>query len=93
MSLHSSLKRAEKMGVSRSILKRGERIKLLVSKGAWKEGDKVVGLPKNKVIRLKAEKKEKAVKAADAAAPAAAGATPAAAAKTAAAPKAEAKKK
>lgn len=59
MSLHSSLKRAEKLGGGRSVMKRTERIKWLIEKGEWSEGDRVLGLPKIKVIKLKAIKKEK----------------------------------
>jgi small basic protein (TIGR04137 family) len=59
MGLHSSLKRAEKLGASRSVMKRTERLKWLIEKGQWNEGSKVTGLPKIKVIKLKAVKKEK----------------------------------
>lgn len=47
------------MGAERSVMKRTERIKWLMAKGQWQEGDKVVGLPKIKVIKIKAAKKEK----------------------------------
>jgi small basic protein (TIGR04137 family) len=59
MSLHPSLKRAEKMAASRSVMKRSERIKWLVEKGIWKEKDRVVGLAKIKVVKVKTAKKEK----------------------------------
>ena len=59
MGLHPSLKRAERIGAERSVMKRSERIKWLKAKGQWKEGDKVLGLPKIKVIKIKAAKKEK----------------------------------
>ena len=59
MGLHSSLKRADKMTASRSVMKRSERIKWLMEKGLWKEKDRVLGLPKIKVVKLKAVKKEK----------------------------------
>jgi small basic protein (TIGR04137 family) len=59
MGLHPSLKRAEKLGGVRSVMKRIERIKWLLGKERWKEGDKVFGLPKIKVIKIKAAKKEK----------------------------------
>lgn len=74
MGLHSSLKRAEKLTSTRSVMKRTERLKWLKEKGAWKEGDRVAGLPKIKVVKLKTVKKEKAKEEtpADAAAPAAA---------------------
>ena len=60
MGLHPSLKRAEKLGGSRSVMKRTERIKWLKEKGKWNEDDPVLGLPKIKIIKLKALKKEKA---------------------------------
>ena len=60
MGLHSSLKRAEKLGGSRSVMKRTERIKWLKEKGKWNENDTVLGLPKIRIIKLKALKKEKA---------------------------------
>lgn len=59
MGLHPSLKRAEKLGGIRSVMKRIERIKWLMGKDRWKEGDKVFGLPKIKVVKIKAAKKEK----------------------------------
>jgi len=59
MGLHPSLKRAEKLGGTRSVLKRIERIKWLIAKGLWKEGDRIYGLPKIKVVKIKAAKKEK----------------------------------
>lgn len=59
MGLHPSLKRAEKLGASRSVMKRTERIKWLIKKGKWSENDPVLGLPKIKIVRLKALKKEK----------------------------------
>jgi small basic protein (TIGR04137 family) len=80
----------------RSVLKRTERIRTMLEKGQWKEGDKVYGLPKIKTIRIKI-KKEKAEKTAEAASGATAGA-PAGApagkegASTKAAPKAAATK-
>lgn len=60
MGLHPSLKRAEKLGASRSVMNRTERIKWLIEKGRWDEKDKVLGLPKIKIVKLKAIKKEKA---------------------------------
>jgi len=63
MGLHPSLKRAEKLGGSRSVMKRTERIKWLKEKGKWTEDDPVLGLPKIKIIKLKALKKEKAKEA------------------------------
>ncbi|NQT28056.1 MAG: small basic protein [Candidatus Omnitrophica bacterium] len=60
MGLHPSLKRAEKLGGFRSVMKRTERIKWLKEQGKWNENDPVLGLPKIKIIKLKALKKEKA---------------------------------
>lgn len=89
MSIHPSLNISEKDKKQRSVLKRSERIKTMLEKGLWKEGDKVYGLPKIKTIKIRI-KKEKVEKAADAAAADAAGAasaeTPAKAATPAAKP-------
>jgi small basic protein (TIGR04137 family) len=60
MGLHSSLKRAEKLASTRSVMKRTERIKWLKEKGLWKKENRVVGLPKIKVVKIKTIKKEKA---------------------------------
>ncbi len=75
MSIHPSLALSDKDKKQRSVLKRTERIKILMEKGKWKEGDNVYGLPKIKTVRIKI-KKEKAEKAetpatAESAAPAA----------------------
>lgn len=59
MSIHSSLKLASKNKQSRSVLKRIERIKILLEKGKWQESNSIYGLPKIKVFRMKI-KKEKA---------------------------------
>ena len=87
MSLHPSLK-IDKAGVQqRTVQTRIERIKELMKKGLWKDESEVTGLPKTKIVRVKAKKKVKAegeAAAGDApAAPAAGAAAPAA--KTAAA--------
>ena len=95
MSLHPSL-RIDKASVSqRTVMTRIERIKELMKKGIWKEESTVTGLPKTKIVRIKAKKK---VKEEEGAAGTAAG-TPAAAAagkeaaKSAAKPAAGAAKK
>jgi len=86
MSIHPSLKIDLASTQQRSVLSRIERIKDLMKKGLWKEGQAVVGLPKSKMVRIKAKKKAKAAEGTEdaAAAPAVAGAstvpTPAAAA-------------
>jgi len=61
MSIHPSLALSEKDKKPRSVLKRTERIRILMEKDKWKEGDKVFGLPKIKTVRIKI-KKEKAEK-------------------------------
>jgi len=48
MSLHPSLKAANKIATKRNVLKRFERIDLLKERGKWKEGDRALGLPKTK---------------------------------------------
>ncbi|PIP19832.1 MAG: small basic protein [Candidatus Omnitrophica bacterium CG08_land_8_20_14_0_20_41_16] len=64
MSMHPSLAMSGKDEKQRSILKRTERIRQMMEKGDWKEGDKVYGLPKLKTVRIKI-KKEKVEKAAE----------------------------
>ena len=59
MGLHPSLKRGDGLSAVRSVMTRTERLKWLIDKGQWQEGDKVVGLPKIKIVKLKAAKKEK----------------------------------
>ncbi len=59
MSLHPSLK-IDKAGAQvRTILTRIERIKDMMKRGVWTETSDVVGLPKTKIVRLKAKKREK----------------------------------
>ena len=67
MSIHPSLGSAVKGKQAKSVLKRAERIKHMMSKGLWKDDGKVFGLPKIKAIRLKV-KKEKVEKTAEEAA-------------------------
>lgn len=61
MSIHPSLAASDKGSKARSVLKRTERLKAMMEKDQWKEGDDVYGLPKIKTVRIKI-KKEKAVK-------------------------------
>lgn len=49
MSKHPSLKTGGKIRKKRNVLKRYERIDILQQDGRWKEGDKVLGLPKTKL--------------------------------------------
>lgn len=60
MSLHSSLKIDKASSAQRTVLTRIERIKELMKRGLWKEENPVTGLPKTKIIRIKAKKKAKA---------------------------------
>jgi len=59
MSLHTSLKRAEKSSRIRSVWKKVERIKWLLGKGVKKDELPVYGLPKIKIVKMKATKKSK----------------------------------
>lgn len=85
MSLHPSLRISDKDKKQRSVLKRTERLKKMIEKKQWKDGNTVFGLPKLKTVRMKVkkEKVEKAAttEAAATAAPAAASAGASAAAK------------
>ncbi len=56
MTLHSSLKSADKKGAQKSVLSRMERIKLLVEKGKKIDEVPVFGLPKIKVAKVKIKK-------------------------------------
>jgi small basic protein (TIGR04137 family) len=67
MSIHPSLSSSEKDKKPRSVLKRIERLRMMMEKGQWKEGDDVFGLPKIKTVRIKI-KKEKVAEKAEAAA-------------------------
>lgn len=75
MSLHPSLAAAVKGKQQKSVLKRSERIKHMMSKGLWKDEMNAFGLPKIKAVRIKVKKEKAAEKteegAAQAAAPAA----------------------
>jgi small basic protein (TIGR04137 family) len=92
MSIHPSLAISDKDKKQRSVMKRSERIRSMLEKGNWKEGDKVYGLPKLKSVRIKI-KKEKVEKAADTTAAAAPGAAEAAPKEQAGAAKAAPKAK
>ena len=62
MSIHPSFSSSKQNKKQRSVLKRIERLRTMLEKGTWKEGDSVYGLPKIKTIRIKI-KKEKVEKA------------------------------
>ena len=59
MSIHSSLKLSGAGGGQRNVWSRVERIAALKKAGRWKDGDKVVGLPKVRTkFKLKSAKKK-----------------------------------
>ena len=77
MSIHPSL-RTNKLaaGSLRNVMKRHERVRHLMAQGLWTDGQSVFGLPKIKVVKMKARKaatkeKEEAAAPGAAAAPAA----------------------
>lgn len=88
MTIDKSLKVRRGMTRVRSVLTRAERIEKLKEADRWKEGDKVLGLPKVRVAKLSLKKKKKAKAEEGAEGAAAAGAKPAAGGKPAAGAKA-----
>ena len=48
MSQHRSLKGTGTIAAKRNVLKRFERVELLKKRAQWKDGQKVIGLPKTK---------------------------------------------
>jgi small basic protein (TIGR04137 family) len=97
MTIDKSLKVKAGAIKNRNVLTRAERIAKLLETERWKEGDRVLGLPKVRVqkLALKKKKKAKAEEGAEGAAaattggpaaPATGAAKPAAGAKAAAAP-------
>ena len=48
MSQHSSLKGKGAIQAKRNVLKRFERVEVLKKRGQFKEGQRVIGLPKTK---------------------------------------------
>ena len=66
MSMHSSLKTSGKMGGTRSVWTRMERLTALKKAGRWQDGDSVVGLPKVRTqFKSKSKKQLKAEAAAE----------------------------
>ncbi len=49
MSMHASLKSANRIKTKRNVLKRFERVEILKKRGQWKEGDRGQGLRKTKL--------------------------------------------
>ena len=90
MSIHPSLRQAGgKIASRRNVLKRFERLRLLMSQGRWPEGRSIFGMPKIKQEKIRARKaapKEAAAEATPAAGAAAAPAAKAAGGKPAAKP-------
>ncbi len=79
MAIHPSLKIDPAGTQQRSVLSRIERIKDLMKKGLWSQGQSATGLPKSKILRVKAKKtKAKVEEGAAVAAPEAAATAPAA---------------
>lgn len=60
MPIDKSLKVKAGAISNRNVLTRAERIAKLVELDKWKEGDKVLGLPKVRVVKLSLKKKKKA---------------------------------
>ncbi|MEM9444776.1 MAG: small basic protein [Verrucomicrobiota bacterium] len=48
MSQHKSLRGSGGIAIKRNVLKRFERVEVLKKQGKWKDGQKVIGLPKTK---------------------------------------------
>jgi small basic protein (TIGR04137 family) len=80
MTIDKSLKVKAGAIKNRNVLTRAERITKLIEADRWKEGDKVLGLPKVRVVKIsmKKKKKAKAEEGAEAAKGGAAAAKPAA---------------
>ena len=57
MSLHPSLKVDSAGSQQRTVLSRIERIKDLMKKGLWEDHNRVTGLPKTKIVKIKAKAK------------------------------------
>ena len=58
MSLHPSLKASKSaQGDLKNVMKRYERVRLLMEQGKWPEGRSVLGLPKIKRVKIKSAKK------------------------------------
>ncbi|MEN8152276.1 MAG: small basic protein [Planctomycetota bacterium] len=59
MSIHKSLRSAGKLVRTRNVYTRAERLEILERDRLWKEGDKVLGFPKTKVVKIKKGGKKK----------------------------------
>lgn len=48
MSVHKSLKLKGSLKRERNVLSREERLKVMQSRGTWKKGDSIYGIPKTR---------------------------------------------
>src|SRR5687768_12836196 len=60
MPIDKTLKVKSGANSNRNVLTRAERLEKLKESDRWKEGDKVLGLPKVRVVKLSLKKKKKA---------------------------------
>ena len=65
MSIDKSLRRKSGMARNRSVLTRGERIKVLKETDRWTDGRSPYGLPKVRVMKISAKKGAKKEKDAE----------------------------
>lgn len=56
MSIHPSLKVDLAGAQQKTVHSRIQRVKALIKKGKWQEGQDVTGLPKTKIVRIKTKK-------------------------------------
>jgi len=59
MSIDKSLRRKNQLARARTVLTRGERIKILKDEERWKEGQGPYNLPKVKVVKIVVKKAKK----------------------------------
>lgn len=62
MSIDKSLVIRGRLGRTRNVLRRAERVKMLETEGRWNEEESVFGLPKVKSMRIKKRSKPAAEK-------------------------------
>ena len=74
MTLDKSLRVRRGMVRLRNVLTRAERLLKLKEDERWKDGDKVIGLPKVRVVKISLKKKKKSKEEGEAAAAATKGA-------------------
>ena len=58
MSIDKSLRRKNQLARARSVLTRGERIRVLQNEERWEEGRSPFGLPKVRVFKVGGKKKK-----------------------------------